>query len=53
MSTDVTPIQVGPPARPERARNRHAIPSWVLKTTMAVSGALWAAFLAIHLFGNL
>lgn len=39
MSTDVTPIQVGPPARPG-ARNRHATPSWVLKTTMAVSGAL-------------
>lgn len=53
MSSDVTPIQVGPPAKPSRRRSSHVIPSWVLKTTMAVSGALWAAFLAVHLFGNL
>lgn len=48
-----TKIQIGPPTPPVRHRNRHKIPSWVLKTTMAVSGALWVAFVSIHLFGNL
>lgn len=45
-------IQVGPPASTQRRRNGHRMPSWALKTTMAVSGAVWAAFVAIHLFGN-
>lgn len=55
MSTDFTneTIQVGPPPKTPRRRSRHRVPSWVLKTTMAVSGALWVAFVAIHLFGNL
>ena len=52
MSTDTT-IQVGPPERASRHRRRHLVPSWVLKTTMAVTGVLWVAFVAIHLFGNL
>lgn len=46
-------IQVGPPARAQRRRNRHRLPSWGLKTAMAVTGVLWVFFVAIHLFGNL
>lgn len=46
-------IQIGPPSRPGRRRSRHRLPSWGLKTTMAVTGALWVLFVAIHLFGNL
>lgn len=46
-------IQVGPPGRPERRRSRHRLPSWGLKATMALTGALWVLFVAIHLFGNL
>ena len=55
MSTDYTPetIQVGPPPKAVRQRSPHLLPSWALKATMAVSGALWVAFVAIHLFGNL
>lgn len=52
MRTDAD-IQVGPPARASRLRVHHRAPSWALKTAMAASGALWAAFVAIHLFGNL
>lgn len=51
MTTEA--VQIGPPTRPERSRNRHRVPSWGLKTAMAVSGALWAFFVAVHLFGNL
>lgn len=32
---------------------RHAVSSWALKVVMAITGILWAAFLAVHLFGNL
>lgn len=46
-------VQVGPPQRPVHQRRRHRLPSWVLKTAMAVTGAVLAAFVAIHLFGNL
>jgi succinate dehydrogenase / fumarate reductase cytochrome b subunit len=46
-------IQIGPPARPARHRSAHRLPSWGLKATMAVTGALWVGFVAIHLFGNL
>lgn len=55
MSVNSTPhtIQVGPPSRPSRRREPHRLPSWGLKTAMAVSGALWAFFVAVHLFGNL
>ncbi|WP_237268336.1 hypothetical protein [Tessaracoccus flavescens] len=55
MSTDYTPetIQVGPPPKTLRQRRPHLLPGWVLKATMAVSGALWVTFVAIHLFGNL
>lgn len=28
-------------------------PTWLLKTVMAVSGIIWAAFAVIHLYGNL
>ncbi len=47
------PIQVGAPASPPRRRRRPALPSWSLKAAMALTGAIWAAFVAIHLFGNL
>ncbi|QOR48250.1 succinate dehydrogenase cytochrome b subunit [Trueperella pecoris] len=30
-----------------------APPSWALKVTMAVTGAIWAIFVLIHLYGNL
>lgn len=30
-----------------------APPSWALKVTMAVTGAVWAIFVLIHLYGNL
>ncbi|AQP48570.1 hypothetical protein BW730_14740 [Tessaracoccus aquimaris] len=55
MSTDYTPetIQVGPPRKAARQRRPHLLPGWALKATMAVTGALWVAFVAIHLFGNL
>ncbi|SHI45442.1 succinate dehydrogenase / fumarate reductase cytochrome b subunit [Tessaracoccus bendigoensis DSM 12906] len=53
MSTHTPDIQIGPPARTVRHRSRHRVPSWALKATMAVSGALWVGFVAIHLFGNL
>ncbi len=53
MRTNTPDIQVGPPPRTARQRSRHRIPSWVLKATMTVSGALFVAFVAIHLFGNL
>ena len=46
-------IQVGPPPKPARERRRHRLPSWGLKSAMAISGLLWVAFVAIHLFGNL
>lgn len=47
-------VQIGPPpVTNKRPQRNHLIPSWVLKVTMAVTGTLWAAFLAIHLFGNL
>lgn len=46
-------IQVGPPRRPVRQRRLHRLPSWGLKSAMAITGAIWAAFVAIHLFGNL
>lgn len=46
-------VQVGPPRRPARQRRRHRLPSWVVKTAMAISGALLAAFVGVHLFGNL
>lgn len=32
---------------------RHAIPSWVLKLVMAVTGIIWTAFAMIHLWGNM
>ena len=50
-------VQVGPPTggwdaiRPPR--RRHAVPAWVLKVTLAVTGVIWALFVAVHLFGNL
>lgn len=47
------PIQVGPPQKPTRERQRHRVPSWALKSAMAISGLLWVVFVAIHLFGNL
>ena len=55
MATTDTPpvIQVGPPSAPPREHRRPALPSWSLKTAMAITGAIWAAFVAIHLFGNL
>lgn len=53
MTTTNRPVLIGPPAQPERRRRRHRVPSWALKTAMAVTGAVWAAFVAIHLFGNL
>ncbi len=31
----------------------HAVPLWVLKLTMAVTGVIWAVFVLIHLLGNL
>ena len=46
-------IQVGPPPATSSPRRRHRLPSWALKVTMAVTGVVWAAFVAIHLFGNL
>lgn len=47
------PIRVGAPTKPQRHRRRHGPPSWALKSAMAITGAIWAAFVAIHLFGNL
>lgn len=47
------PVQVGPPPKPVRERRRRRLPSWGLKSAMAISGLLWVAFVAIHLFGNL
>lgn len=32
---------------------KHTIPSWVWKLVMAVTGAVWGAFVLVHLFGNL
>lgn len=47
-------IQVGPPPIEQiRPFRKHRIPSWTLKVTMAATGILWAAFIGIHLFGNL
>lgn len=46
-------IQVGPPRQPVRQRRPHRLPSWALKSAMAVSGIVLAAFVGIHLFGNL
>lgn len=31
----------------------HAVPSWLLKIIMAVTGVLWTAFAMIHLWGNM
>lgn len=48
------PVQVGPPpARPRPRARRPLVPSWGLKVAMAVTGAIWTAFVVIHLFGNL
>lgn len=53
MRTD-TSIQVGQPPKPARQpKRRRLLPSWALKSAMAISGVIWAAFVAIHLFGNL
>lgn len=46
-------IQVGPPSKPARERRHHRLPSWALKSAMAITGVLWVVFVAIHLFGNL
>lgn len=46
-------IQVGAPSEPPRTRHPHRLPSWSLKTALAVTGSIWAGFVAIHLFGNL
>ena len=52
-----TNVQVGPPTGGRDAirppRRRHAVPAWVLKVTLAVTGMIWALFVAVHLFGNL
>ena len=39
MTTTNRPVLIGPPAQPERRRRRHRVPSWALKTAMAVTGA--------------
>ncbi len=46
-------VQVGPPRRPGRQRRRRRLPSWVLKSAIAITGVVLAAFVGIHLFGNL
>lgn len=46
-------VQVGAPPRPVRPRRHHRLPSWVLKSAMALTGIVLTAFVAIHLFGNL
>lgn len=46
-------VQVGPPRRPARQRRRHRLPSWMLKSAMAITGIVLAAFVGVHLFGNL
>ena len=50
MSTTATLRQ--PRHGPPMVRG-HRIPSWVCKIVMAVTGAVWAVFLLVHLFGNL
>ena len=46
-------IQVGPPPSRRRRHKPPVVSSWILKTALAYSGAVWAVFVAIHLFGNL
>ncbi|MCC2308426.1 succinate dehydrogenase cytochrome b subunit [Cellulomonas chengniuliangii] len=36
-----------------RIRKAPAVPSWVLKVVMAVTGTIFALFLLVHMFGNL
>ena len=36
-----------------RVRTAPAVPSWVLKLVMAVTGTIFALFLLVHMFGNL
>ena len=47
-------IRVGPPPRTSGGPRREPrIPSWALKVAAAVTGIIWAIFLAIHFYGNL
>lgn len=52
-SRTIPPILVGAPPAPERRRREKGIPSWVLKVAAAITGVIWAIFLAIHFYGNL
>lgn len=47
------PILVGAPPEPARRRQDYKIPSWALKVAAAITGIIWALFLAIHFYGNL
>jgi len=51
-STGVRTAQL-PPAVTVAAPKPVRYPSWVLKTIMAITGPIWAAFLTVHLVGNL
>lgn len=58
MATSATlrPPRRGPVTSSPHAEHRvktHAVPSWTWKILMAVTGAIWAAFVLIHLWGNL
>lgn len=46
-------VQVGAPPKPARRTRTGGIPSWGLKVAAAVTGVIWAVFLAIHFYGNL
>lgn len=39
--------------RPGRVRRRPRVPSWALKVVMALTGVVFAAFVLVHMVGNL
>lgn len=38
---------------PQGRQSNLRVPTWILKTLMAVSGIVWVVFVLVHLFGNL